>query len=239
MSASALVLVPGLMCDAAVWRDQINCFGTKTDIHLADHAELNSLTAMAQKILDEAPVKFALAGHSMGGRVVLEIIRLAPERVTHLALLNTGCHALPDGEVAEKERTLRLGFLRLAQAQGVAAMARSWVRNMVHPSRLADAELIDSIVSMFARKSVSTYEAQIQALLNRPEQFPLLPVIRCPVLVLSGQEDLNSPPAVNQEMVEAIPEAELSSLAECGHMSLLERPELVNQHLERWLARSV
>lgn len=239
MSASALVLVPGLMCDAAVWRAQINYFGNKTDIHVADHAELNSLTAMAQKILDEAPVKFALAGHSMGGRVVLEIIRLAPERVTHLALLNTGCHALPEGEVAEKERTLRLGFLRLAQVQGVAAMARSWVRNMVHPSRLTDAELIDGIVSMFARKSVSIYEAQIQALLNRPEQFPLLAAIRCPVLVLSGQEDLNSPPAVNQEMVEAIPDAELSSLAECGHMSLLERPELVNARLERWLARSV
>ena len=238
MSASALVLVPGLMCDAAVWRAQVNYFGNKTDIHVAEHAELNSLTDMAQKILDEAPVKFALAGHSMGGRVALEVFRLAPERVTHLALINSGCHALPEGEAAEKERTLRLGFLRLAQAQGVAAMARSWVRNMVYPSRLADAELIDSIVSMFARKSVSIYEAQIQALLNRPEQFPLLAAIRCPVLVLSGQEDLNSPSAVNQEIAGTVPDAELSILADCGHMSLLERPEQVNQHLERWLARS-
>jgi hypothetical protein len=238
MSASALVLVPGLMCDSAIWRAQINHFGNSLDIHVADHGELNSLTTMAQKILDEAPATFALAGHSMGGRVALEVFRLAPERVTQLALLNTGCHALPEGEVAEKERTLRLGFLRLAQTQGVAAMARSWLRNMVHPSRLTDASLIDDIVSMFARKSVATYEAQIQALLNRPEQFPLLAAIRCPVLVLSGNEDLNSPPPVNHEMASSVPRAELSILADCGHMSLLERPEQVNQCLGQWLSRS-
>lgn len=237
MKASSLVLVPGLMCDAEVWRSQVNLLGRHMDVYVADHAELNSLAAMAQKILDEAPATFALAGHSMGGRVALEVFRLAPERVTHLALINTGCHALPEGEAAEKERTLRLGFLRLAQAQGVAAMARSWVRNMVHPSRLSDTELIDNIVSMFARKSVSIYEAQIQALLSRPEQFPLLATLRCPVLVLSGQEDLNSPSAVNQEMAGAVSDAELSILADCGHMSLLERPELVSARLERWLAR--
>ena len=236
MSAPALVLVPGLMCDAELWRLQINYFGSKADIYVADHVELNSLTAMAQKILDEAPARFALAGHSMGGRVALEVIRLAPERVTHLALLNTGCHALPEGEAAEKERALRLGFLRLAQAQGIAAMARSWVRNMVHPSRLADNVLIDGIVSMFARKSVITYEAQIQALLGRPEQLPLLATIACPVLVLTGQQDLNSPPAVNQEMVGVVAHAQLSMLAGCGHMSVMECPEQVNERLEQWLA---
>ena len=236
MSSSALVLVPGLMCDDAVWGSQIEAFKDRFHVWVADHGELNSLTAMAQKILDQAPPTFALAGHSMGGRVALEVVRLAPQRISHLALLNTGCHALPASVAAEKERTLRLGFLRLAQEQGVAAMARSWVRNMVNPSRLTDTELIENIVAMFARKSVAVYEAQIQALLHRPEQFPLLSSIQCPTLVLSGQDDLNSPPAVNQEMAAAISGAHLHVLAECGHMSPQERHDEVTFHLGEWLS---
>lgn len=237
MMASSLVLVPGLMCDAAVWQSQVDALSGRVAVQVADHGELDSLNGMAQHILDHAPPTFALAGHSMGGRVALEVLRLAPERVSHLALLNTGCHALPEGTASEKERTLRLGFLNLAKKQGVAAMTRSWVRNMVHPARLQDAALIEGIVSMFARKPVEVYEAQIRALLQRPEAYPLLAGIHCPALVLTGQEDVNSPPAVNQEMADAIPGAQLCVLAQCGHMSLLERPEQVNAQLEKWLER--
>ncbi len=237
MTATALVLIPGLMCDAAVWQPQMEFFGERMHVQVVDHGDRHSLVAMAENVLQTAPPTFALAGHSMGGRVALEVLRLAPERVSALALLNTGCHALPGGVAADKERALRLGFLRLAQEQGVAAMTRSWVRNMVHPARLQDAALIEGIVSMFARKTVAVYEAQIQALLCRPEQFDVLPSIRCPVLVLSGQDDLNSPVAVNQEMVQAIADVQLCILARCGHMSMQEQPEQVNVELEKWLMR--
>ncbi len=235
--ATTLVCAPGLMCDATVWQAQIAAFESQLPIQVIDYGSLDSLPAMAAHLLQQAPPKFALAGHSMGGRVALEVMRLAPERVTHLALLDTGCHALPTGEAAAKERTMRLGFLSLAQDKGVAAMARSWVRNMVHPDRLADAPLINSIVTMFARKPVEIYAAQIKALLARPEAFPLLAQIRCPALVLCGNEDANSPPVANREMAEAIPGAQLEIIPQCGHMSLQERPDVVNAALKALLAR--
>ncbi len=237
MTVRTLVLVPGLMCDAAVWRAQIDALAGQVTIHVADHGELDSLPAMAQRIVDNVSGSFAIAGHSMGGRVALEVMRIAPQRVTHLALLDTGCHALPADKAAEKERALRLGFLSLAQEQGVATMARSWVRNMVHPDRLRDATFIEEIVSMFARKPVAVYEAQVQALLQRPEAFPLLAQIRCPTLVLSGAEDTNSPPAANQEMAGEIQGARLCLLPDCGHMSPQEQPLVVNAALSNWLQR--
>ncbi len=241
MNADALVLAPGLMCDAAAWQAQIAALESQLPIQVIDYGKLDSLPAMAAHLLQQAPPRFALAGHSMGGRVALEVMRqviqVAPERISHLALLDTGCHALPDGDAAEKERAMRLGFLRLAQEKGVAAMARSWVRNMVHPDRLVDAPLIESIVTMFARKPVDVYEAQIKALLARPEAFPLLAQIRCPTLVLCGNEDSNSPPAANLEMAGAIAGDQLDIIPHCGHMAPMERPEAVNDALRTLLAR--
>ncbi|MGC3980586.1 MAG: alpha/beta hydrolase [Steroidobacteraceae bacterium] len=237
MNAAALVLAPGLMCDAAAWQAQVTAFADQLSVQVIDYGTLNSLPGMAAHLLAQAPPRFALAGHSMGGRVALEVMRQAPERVTHLALLDTGCHTLPQGEAAENERRLRFGFLKLAQEKGVAAMARSWVRNMVYPPHLEDAVLIDNIVSMFARKPVEVYAAQIEALLARPEAFPLLAQIKCPTLVLCGNEDTNSPPAANREMAEAIAGAQLQVLEQCGHMSMQEQPQAVIAAMRAWLAR--
>jgi len=235
MNKTTLICAPGLMLDAAAWQAQIDALESQTSVQVVDYGLLDSLPAMAQHLLNNAPPRFALAGHSMGGRVVLEVMRIAPERVTHVALLNTGCHALPEGEAADKERKIRLGFLDLAREKGVAAMARAWVRNMVHPDRLKDSVLIDAITTMFARKSVDVYAAQIKALLERPEAFPLLSQIRCPALVLCGNEDGNSSPEVNREMANAIPGAMLRMVPQCGHMSSMERPQAVTAALQRLL----
>jgi pimeloyl-ACP methyl ester carboxylesterase len=237
MTINTLICAPGLMLDATAWQAQIAALSPQFSVQVIDYGVLDSLPAMADQLLKDAPPRFALAGHSMGGRVALEVMRIAPERVTHLALLDTGCHALPAGEAGENERTMRLGFLQLAKDRGVAAMARAWVRNMVHPDRLADKALIDVITSMFARKPVEVYAAQIKALLDRPEALPLLAQIKCPALVLCGNEDGNSPPEANREMVSAIPGAQLQIVPHCGHMSLMERPEAVSAALLGLLAR--
>lgn len=237
---AALLLAPGLMCDAQAWRHQVAHFESSLPVRVIDYGELDSLPDMATHLLAQAPRHFALAGHSMGGRVALEVMRQVlatePERVTHLALLDTGCHALPTGEAAQKERDMRLGFQRLAEQHGVAAMARSWLRNMVHPDRLSnDPALVEEIVAMFSRKPVSVYAAQIKALLHRPEAYDLLPHIACPTLVLGGEADLNSPPAANHEMADALPHSQLVIVPQCGHMSMQEQPQAVIAALQRWL----
>lgn len=231
-----LVLAPGLLCDETVWTEQIKALRSLATIQVADYGNLSSLTEMAQRILQQAPERFALAGHSMGGRVALEVMRLAPHRVEKLALFDTAYKPLAAGEAGEKERAGRFALLDLARRSGMRAMAKVWVQNMVHPSRLDDARLIDVIVEMFAHKSPGVYAAQIQALLNRPDATAVLTAICCPTLVLCGADDAWSTLSVHQQMAAAIPGSSLVSVAVCGHMSMMERPTEVTQVMAEWLS---
>lgn len=233
----ALVLVPGLMSDAAVWRAQIDALQSAIPIIVIDHGDIDSLPAMAENVLNHAPQRFALAGHSMGGRVVQEVMRQQPQRVTHLALIDTACHATTDPVAIAKERESRFGFLKIAQQHGLDRMARIWVQNMVHPDRLDDEALIGDIARMFARQSVRKYEAQIHALLNRAELFPSLRNITCPTLVLCGREDASTTLAGHEEMMTALPNATLVVVEHCGHMSMMEQPEAVTAAMRAWLEK--
>lgn len=233
----ALILVPGLMSDTVVWRAQIDALQSTIPIIVIDHGEINSLSAMAENVLARAPEKFALAGHSMGGRVVMEVMRQQPSRVTHLALIDTACHAIANQEADAKEREIRFGFLDLAQKHGLERMARHWVQNMVHPDRLEDEVLIKTITSMFARQSIAKYAAQINALLNRPEAFPLFKDFTCPTMVLCGREDASTTLAGHEEMMTMLPNATLVVVEHCGHMSMLEQPEAVTAAMRAWLEK--
>jgi pimeloyl-ACP methyl ester carboxylesterase len=223
------------MCDASVWAHQRRSLADLADIHIADNGPRDSLAAMAEAILEAAPARFALAGHSMGGRVALEVVRRAPERVLALALLDTGHQALGTGEAGERERVARMALLTLARQHGMRAMGKSWVRGMVHPARLDDEALVGPILDMIAAKSTELYAAQIHALLTRPDASLLLPAIRCPALVLVGREDSWSPVARHEEMAALIPGATLTIVPDCGHMCTLEQPEAVSIAMRAWL----
>jgi pimeloyl-ACP methyl ester carboxylesterase len=171
----------------------------------------------------------------MGGRVALEVLARAPERVTRLALLDTGFEALARGEAGERERAGRYRLLDLARAQGMLAMAREWARGMVHPARLADTALMDDIHAMIARSTVQQFEAQIEALLQRPDRGALLGAIAVPTVVLCGHDDGWSPLARHEEMARRIPGSRLIDVPDCGHMSTMERPETVTTALLTWL----
>ena len=232
-----LVLLPGLMCDRAVWGGVIEALPPETAIDVAAHGDLDSLRAMAERALTLAPQRFAVAGHSMGGRVAFEMFRRAPERVAGLALLDTNYRPRPAGEAGAREERERLELLAVARSSGTRAMGRSWVANMVHPSRRGDAPLIEAIVDMFGRKSADVFEAQIRALLARPDAAPLLGAIRCPTLIVCGREDSWAPLARHEEMAAAIPGSKLAVIEEAGHMAPMERPRAVAAALAAWLAR--
>lgn len=228
------MLLPGLMCDAAVWAPQVESL--QANCVIPAWGLRDSLSAMAQQVLAEAPTeRFHLAGHSMGGRVALEVMRLAPQRVERLALLDTGTHPLAAGEAGEKERAGRLALLKMAQEQGMRAMGRQWARGMVHPSQL-DTPLFDAILDMIERSNPAQFAAQINALLTRPDAAPLLPTIQCPTLVLCGRDDAWSPPAQHEAMQALIPGATLSIIEHCGHMCTMEQPQAVNAAMAAWLA---
>lgn len=232
---SNMMLLPGLMCDEAVWRDQeealapINC-------RIPDYGSADSLAAMADIVLADSPARFVLAGHSMGGRVALEVCRKAPERVSHLILLDTGFRAKAEGEAGAKEEAGRFALLEKARKDGMRAMGLQWVQGMVHPDRLADATLIEAILAMIERKTPDIFAAQINALLNRPDATPVMQALACPTLLICGREDSWSPLTRHEEMAEIIPGASLRVIEQAGHMSTMERPEAVSAAIKQWLA---
>jgi pimeloyl-ACP methyl ester carboxylesterase len=230
-----VLLLPGLACDQQVWKDQIRRLSEIATVRVADYGRSDSIKKMAETALDRAPARFALAGHSMGGRVAYEMVRRVPERVRGLALLDTAYRPFAGGDHGERERAERLRLVDMARRQGMRAMAEDWVRNMVHPARLSDRPLIDSIIEMFDRKTPEIFAAQIQALLERPDATPVLYAIRCPTLVLCGRQDSWSTLPIHKEIAARIAASKLVVIENAGHMAPMERPEAVSRALVAWI----
>jgi pimeloyl-ACP methyl ester carboxylesterase len=236
MTATTLVLVPGLMCDEAVWSDvRVHMGAAAHGAVVPDHGLCQDIESMAVQILQSVPGPLAVAGHSMGGRVALEMRRLAPERVRRLALLDTGYLARPAGPSGQAEADKRQALLDLALSEGVEVMARTWAQGMVHPSRLTDTALMDGIVAMFSRRTPVHFANQIQALLARPDASQTLQSIGGPVYLLCGAQDSWSPVAQHQAMSDLLPQSVLSVIETAGHMAPMERPESVAQVLTEWV----
>ena len=236
MNSLPLLLVPGLMCDHTVWEPLLPYLAPLHKCQMVDHQLANSLTQMAEQLLHHAPDRFVVAGHSMGGRVVLEALRIAPERIAGVALMDTGHLAKLPGPAGESEVAKRLALLQIAQAQGVRAMAKEWVKGMVHPKRLQDHVLIDQIVDMFDRKNSDIFARQLLALIHRSDGTDVLKAIQVPCLILCGQQDSWAPPSQHEEMMQHVPHATLSVIASAGHMVTMEKPQAVAEAMNSWLS---
>jgi len=223
------------MCDANVWEDQTRELGLSTTVSISDHGSADSLGAMAEAIIAAAPARFAIAGHSMGGRVALEVFRRVPERLQGIALLDTAYAARAAGAEGEEEAAKRYALLDIAKKNGTRTMGAVWVQKMVHEDRLFETSLMDAILDMFGRKSVDTFAAQIKALLDRPDAEPLLARIKCPAMVLCGRQDTWSPVEVHEQMAAKIQNSRLVVIEDCGHMSTMERPAEVTAAMQEWL----
>jgi len=230
-----LLLLPGLLCDDAAWLPVLPHLQGIADCRSVDYGDADSLPEMARRVLADAPAQFAIAGHSMGARVALEVYRTAPRRVTRLALLDTGYQALPAGAAGEQERSRRMALVALARADGMRVMGPEWMRPMVHPARLADAPLVEAILAMVERRTPDQFAAQIRALLARTDLTELLRSVRVPTLVACGREDAWSPVAQHEAIAALVPGSRLAIFDGCGHMAPMERPVAVAEALATWL----
>jgi len=145
---NTLILVPGVLCDGTVWAHQAGALRTLAEVHIAELAQRDSLGAMADALIAVAPARFAIAGHSMGGRVALEVVRRVPHRIQGLALLDTGFEPLPEGERGEREAQGRLRMVGKARELGMNALGIAWLQGMVLPARLSDKALVETILTM-------------------------------------------------------------------------------------------
>jgi len=228
--ASPLVLLPGLMCDARVWAAQLAAFADHAPWSPGGYGQGETITAMAEAALGAAPPRMSLVGHSMGARVALEMVRLAPERIERLALLDTGIHPPGPGE-----REKRYALLQLGRDHGVEALVDQWLPPMVHPDRRADPEFLRPMRTMCVEAGIETYERQIKALLARPDAAAVLDRIKAPTLVGVGRQDEWSPVAQHEQIVARIVGARLTIFENSGHMSPVEAPDQVNHALRQWL----
>jgi pimeloyl-ACP methyl ester carboxylesterase len=199
-------------------------------VAVADFSQLASLEDMARSALALRDGKLVVIGHSMGARAALEMVRLAPDRIERLALLDTGTHPRREGEEAARQV-----LVDLACREGMAALADRWLPPMVDEARSADPALMEPLRAMVMRATPEQHERQIRALLGRPDARPLLPAIACPTLVMVGRQDRWSPLAQHEEIAALIPGGELVVIENSGHMSPVEQPEAVTRALLRWL----
>ncbi len=230
MTKPVLLLLPGLMCDAAVWKAQIEAFDASYDIRVPDFSGLDSMEAMADAVLALAEGPFAMAGHSMGGRVAMQVLDRAPERVRRAALLDTGAHIAPPDEAMRRQ-----ALLDIAEADGIEAVIQAWLPPMIAPGRQDDAVLWTAIADMLRRAGVQTLKRQVRALLHRPDGFEPLTQARCPIAFIVGRQDGWSPPEQHAQMQARTPGSTLTIIEDSGHMSPMEAPAAVNAALKHWL----
>ncbi len=226
-----LLLFPGLLCDARLWQDQMDALGDVAECRVADLTLDADLGSMALRVLADAPPRFALAGLSMGGYAALEVMRRAPERVTHLALFDTS--ARPDTPEQARKRRGLMALTRSGQFKGVTPRL---LPSLLHPDQV-DGPLGHDVREMAERVGREAFLRQQQAILQRPDSRPMLPGIAVPALVAVGEHDILTPPELAEEMAGAIPGAELARIPGAAHLPTMEQPEVVNALFRRWLAR--
>ena len=225
-----ILLVPGLVSSPRIYAPVVPALWQFGPVTVANHIRDDHMALIARRILAEAPPRFALAGHSMGGYIAFEIMRQAPERVAKLALLNTQARS-DTPEATARRRTM------MARARGgeYRAMLDELFPGFVHPSRREDATLRQLVYDMGEDVGAEAFVRQQEAIISRPDSRPVLATIKCPTLVLSGDEDNTIPNALSVEMGDNIHNAKLVILPNCGHLPQVEQPEATAKALVEWL----
>lgn len=226
-----IVLLPGLICDQRLWRDIIDGLADRVAPMVADLRLDDSIAAMAARTLAAAPPRFALAGLSMGGYVALEIMRQAPERVTHLALFDTSARA----DTEERRETRRKGIEMIGQGKFIG-VSRGLLGQLVAPHHLGT-PLADEVQAMSERVGGEVYIRQQKAIMGRMDSVPFLEEIAVPTLVGVGALDKMTPPELAEEMATGIEGAELVQFPDAAHLPTMENPAPVVAAMQVWLTR--
>lgn len=227
---TTLILLPGLACDAALWRDQAPALAGSGPLHITDvHTRAATLPEMAAALLAEHPGPLALAGSSMGGMLALHAWRLAPERVRGLALLGSSARADTPAQLELR----RNGIAQFEQGRMEELLAAN-LMFAFHPANAP--ALAGDYLAMVRRAGSAQLIAQNRAVMAREDLRPELAHVACPTLVMVGEDDLLTPPECSEEIAAAVPDSRLQRLPDCGHLLTWEQPARVTAALQAWRA---
>jgi len=226
-----LLLLPGLLNDAELWRDQLTDLADIAEATVGDLTHGETMQAVADAVLAQAPPRFALAGFSLGGFVAQQILRSAPQRVLRLALIDTSIHA--DSPQRAAQRAAQIASVRLPGR--FHGFGDTLMRSYIDASRLDDQVLVQRVRDMTARLGAEVFLRQSG--LDREDGHALLASYRDPLLIVCGENDRITPLPISREMQALAPQATLVVVPGCGHLAPMEKPGEVSAAMREWLLR--
>ena len=228
-----LVFVPGLLCTDALFQPQIDALSASHSIHIAQTTDCETIDQMVEYMLDSVSGEIIVIGLSMGGYVAQEAARIAPDRISAIALLSTS--AQPDDEARKRQRHELIKLSKIGRFKGVTPRL---LPRFLSAEALEDEAMCQTVMDMAAEIGQKHFTSQQYAIMARRDQRPYLPSFHKPSLVLCGMADELTPPQLSDEMVGLLPRAELVLLDKIGHLSSLEAPEEVTQAIIRLIIRA-
>jgi pimeloyl-ACP methyl ester carboxylesterase len=228
-----LVFVPGLLCTDALFQPQIDALSASHSIHIAQTTDCETIDQMVEYMLDSVSGEIIVIGLSMGGYVAQEAARIAPDRISAIALLSTS--AQPDDEARKRQRHELIKLSEIGRFKGVTPRL---LPRFLSAEALEDEAMCQTVMDMAAEIGQKHFTSQQYAIMARRDQRPYLPSFHKPSLVLCGMADKLTPPQLSEEMAGLLPRAELVLLDKIGHLSSLEAPEEVTQAIIRLIIRA-
>lgn len=224
---TTVLLIPGVVSDGFVWTAAQAALPGAV---VADVTSQPTIVAMAADLMARHPGRLIVAGHSMGGRVAMEMARQAPDRIAGMALLNTGIHPMREGEPAKRQT-----MIDLAHAHGMDGLAAQWLPGMMAQGRTPDPALMAGLTAMVCRMTPDIHERQLRALLSRPDAGASVGTYTGPLLLIVGRQDVWSPISQHQDIAALCPQARLKIVDDAGHFAPVEQPQTVAALLAGWV----
>ena len=223
------VFIPGLLCTEWLFHGQVDIASDAAVF--ANTRQHDTITGMAAEVLAKTRGQLVPIGFSMGGYVALEMARLAPARISAIALFSTNCRQDNDAQRAYREQTIKL-----AQTRGFRGVTRQFLCKFLSPQALTDTALVDGVLAMAADIGHATFARQQHAILERRAQYETLASLKVPLSIVCGVNDKLTPPNLSQEMANLVPHADLRLLPDVGHLSTLEAADACRDALIDLLA---
>ena len=222
-----MVLLPGMNCSAELW-SRLDWDGWPQLIT----AKLTEATLDGQvsRLLDELPRRFAIAGLSLGGIVAMALTRAAPERISSLVLLSTN----PYPPTHAQRNEWRAWRDALNAGRTARELQFEWLPQLLSEPARGRGDLVSLTLDMAESVGEVHLDAQLAMQATRHDERPSLRYIRCPTLIVSARQDALCSVNKHIEMNHLIASSTLAILENCGHLSPLEEPRQVTEHLGRW-----
>jgi len=225
-----LIMIPGTLCDASLFAEQQKGLSSIADCYVASNTSSASLKKVAKNILNTYSGDLTIMGLSYGGIIAFELLRQAPDRIKKVILLNTNYKKPSEQTKINQQRFIGMAYL----GEFKEITSTILIDAMLHPINAKKQALRATVLNMAINVGVDGFYNQVKAQLGRPDSTSDLKKIQCPTLIITGREDIICPLKLHEEMAEAIPNSTLNIIEECGHLSTLEQPQLVNNVIINW-----